>query len=171
MQDRYYLNNMSNAEVTINLSTRRVIKPFTSLPLNNKDVMIFKEMKAKRKDRISRFDSLKLSRIPLTEDSNFAAKAVLEEAEEIKKAAKEEAKVKVVENPKTEEKSEPKTEEDKSEQKAEDKSESKAEEKSEPKVEEVKPEHKVEENKKSKKEKAEEDARKALEANLNEQYI
>lgn len=73
MQDRYYLNNMSDAQVTINLSTKRVIEPHTSLPLNSKDVMMFKAMKAKRKDRISRFDSLKLSKIPLSEDSNYKA--------------------------------------------------------------------------------------------------
>ena len=73
MQDRYYLNNMSDAQVTINLSTKRVIEPHTSLPLNSKDVMVFKAMKAKRKDRISRFDSLKLSKIPLSEDSNYKA--------------------------------------------------------------------------------------------------
>lgn len=73
MQDRYYLNNMSDAQVTINLSTKRVIEPHTSLPLNSKDVMMFKAMKAKRKDRTSRFDSLKLSKIPLSEDSNYKA--------------------------------------------------------------------------------------------------
>lgn len=73
MQDRYYLNNMSDAQVTINLSAKRVIEPHTSLPLNSKDVMMFKAMKAKRKDRTSRFDSLKLSKIPLSEDSNYKA--------------------------------------------------------------------------------------------------
>ena len=73
MQDRYYLNNMSDAQVTINLSTKRVIEPHTSLPLNSKDVMMFKAMKAKRKDRISKFDSLKLSKISLSEDSNYKA--------------------------------------------------------------------------------------------------
>lgn len=73
MQDRYYLNNMSDAQVTINLSAKRAIEPHTSLPLNSKDVMMFKAMKAKRKDRTSRFDSLKLSKIPLSEDSNYKA--------------------------------------------------------------------------------------------------
>lgn len=73
MQDRYYLNNMSDAQVTITLSTKRVIEPHTSLPLNTKDVMVFKEMKAKRKGRISRFDSLRLSKIPLSKDSNYQA--------------------------------------------------------------------------------------------------
>ena len=34
---------------------------------------MFKAMKAKRKDRTSRFDSLKLSKIPLSEDSNYKA--------------------------------------------------------------------------------------------------
>ena len=86
MQDRYYLNNMSDAQVTINLSTKRVIEPHTSLPLNSKDVMVFKAMKAKRKDRISRFDSLKLSKIPLSEDSNYKAlnNPVEEESAEVK---------------------------------------------------------------------------------------
>ena len=86
MQDRYYLNNMSDAQVTINLSTKRVIEPHTSLPLNSKDVMMFKAMKAKRKDRISRFDSLKLSKIPLSEDSNYKAlnNPVEEESAEVK---------------------------------------------------------------------------------------
>ena len=73
MQDRYYLNNMSDAQVTITLSTKRVIEPHTSLSLNTKDVMVFKEMKAKRKGRISRFDSLRLSKIPLSKDSNYQA--------------------------------------------------------------------------------------------------
>ena len=144
MQDRYYLNNMSDAEITIPLSAKRVIKPHTSLPLNNKDVAIFKEMKSKRKDRISRFDALRLSKIPLDRDSNHAKAKPAEAKEEKVETKAVETEVKTVEV---------KKEETAKEEKA------------------VKADVKEDKKEASTKDKEEEAARKALEAKVNEQFI
>lgn len=175
MQDRYYLNNMSDAEITIPLSAKRVIKPHTSLPLNNKDVAIFKEMKSKRKDRISRFDALRLSKIPLDRDSNHAKAKPAEEKVETKAV---ETEVKTVEVKKEEaidsievkveipeDKPEPKAVETKDEKS--ETVETTVEDKPEPKAEEAKEDKKEA----STKDKEEEAARKALEAKVNEQFI
>ena len=62
MSDRYYLNNMSNGTIVIELSTRRTIEPMTSLPLNNTDVKMFKILRAKRSGRASMIDDLRLSK-------------------------------------------------------------------------------------------------------------
>ena len=161
MQDRYYLNNMSDAEITIPLSAKRVIKPHTSLPLNNKDVAIFKEMKSKRKDRISRFDALRLSKIPLDRDSNHA-KAEPAKVEEKAETKVVETEVKTVEVKKEEaiDSIEVKVEipEDKKEETAKEEKAAKAEAKEDKKEA-------------STKDKEEEAARKALEAKVNEQFI
>lgn len=168
MQDRYYLNNMSDAEITIPLSAKRVIKPHTSLPLNNKDVAIFKEMKSKRKDRISRFDALRLSKIPLDRDSNYA-KAEPAKVEEKVETEIVETEVKTVEvkkaSKKQEDKPEPKAVETKDEKS--EIVETAVEDKPEPKAEEAKEDKKEA----STKDKEEEAARKALEAKVNEQFI
>lgn len=71
MEKRYYLNNMSDSVVTITLSTKRTIKAKSSLPLNSKDVQIFKELKAKRAGRLSAFNDLRLSTIRIEDDSNY----------------------------------------------------------------------------------------------------
>lgn len=169
MQDRYYLNNMSDAEITIPLSAKRVIKPHTSLPLNNKDVAIFKEMKSKRKDRISRFDALRLSKIPLDRDSNHAKAKPAEAKEETVETKAVETEVKTVEvkkaSKKQEDKPEPKAVETKDEKS--EIVETTVEDKPEPKAEEVKEDKKEA----STKDKEEEAARKALEAKVNEQFI
>ena len=163
MQDRYYLNNMSDAEITIPLSAKRVIKPHTSLPLNNKDVAIFKEMKSKRKDRISRFDALRLSKIPLDRDSNHAKAKPAEAKEEKVETKAVETEVKTVEV---------KKEETAKEEKAV-KTEAKEDKKEETAKEEKAAKTEANEDKKeaSTKDKEEEAARKALEAKVNEQFI
>ena len=71
MEKRYYLNNMSDSVVTITLSTKRTIKAKSSLPLNSKDVQLFKELKAKRAGRLSAFNDLRLSTIRIEDDSNY----------------------------------------------------------------------------------------------------
>ena len=71
MEKRYYLNNMSDSVVTITLSTKRTIKAKSSLPLNSKDVQLFKEFKAKRAGRLSAFNDLRLSTIRIEDDSNY----------------------------------------------------------------------------------------------------
>lgn len=68
---RYYLNNMTDKELTINLSTNRVIKPLSSLPLNDKDVEIFKALKLARHGIKSQLDDLVFSTIPIEQDSRY----------------------------------------------------------------------------------------------------
>ena len=72
MSDKYYLNNKSDTEVTIKLTTTRIIKPHSSLPLNFKDVLLFKTMKSERINKPnSIFNLLVLSKIPIEKDSNM----------------------------------------------------------------------------------------------------
>lgn len=73
MSDRYYLNNMSNGTIVIELSTRRTIEPMTSLPLNDTDVKMFKILRAKRAGRASMIDDLRLSKFKIEEDANYIA--------------------------------------------------------------------------------------------------
>ena len=73
MSDRYYLNNMSNGTIVIELSTRRTIEPMTSLPLNDTDVKMFKILRAKRARRASMIDDLRLSKFKIEEDANYIA--------------------------------------------------------------------------------------------------
>ena len=67
-----YLNNYSNSQVTIQLTAKRVIEPLTSLPLNDKDVLLVKEMIEARKGKSKMFtETLRLSRIRIEDDSNY----------------------------------------------------------------------------------------------------
>jgi len=68
---RYYLNNMTDKECIINLSTNRIIKPLSSLPLNDKDVEIFKALKLARRGHKSQLDNLVFSTIPIEKDSRY----------------------------------------------------------------------------------------------------
>lgn len=68
-----YLNNFSNSQITINLSAKRVIEPYSSLHLNDKDVTIIKDMIAKRHSSKSLFeDVLRMSKIRIEDDSRYA---------------------------------------------------------------------------------------------------
>lgn len=68
---RYYLNNMTDKELTINLSTNRTIKPLSSLPLNDKDVEIYQALKLARHGAKSQLDDLVFSTIPIEQDSRY----------------------------------------------------------------------------------------------------
>lgn len=68
---KYYLNNMTDKECIINLSTNRTIKPLSSLPLNDKDVEIFKALKLARRGHKSQLDNLVFSTIPIEQDSRY----------------------------------------------------------------------------------------------------
>ena len=81
---RYYLNNMTDEAIQITLTTHRIIYAKSSLPLNNKDVEIFKKLKRARKGKASQLDSLRLSKIRIEEDTNYTEKDAL-----IAKASKE----------------------------------------------------------------------------------
>jgi hypothetical protein len=70
-QVRHYLNNMSDSPITVGLTTQRVIQPKTSMPLNSRDIEIFKILKEDRKGEPSLLDNLHLSTIDLKEDSRF----------------------------------------------------------------------------------------------------
>lgn len=70
-QKRYYLNNISDKEIKITLTTQRSIKPKSSLPLNNKDVVIYKKLKSARLGKKSMIHLLKLSTIPIEKDTNY----------------------------------------------------------------------------------------------------
>lgn len=72
---KYYLNNLSNETLTISLTATRVIEPYTSLPLNDKDVEIYEKLKLARKGMASTLDSLHLSTIPVEEDSRYGKNA------------------------------------------------------------------------------------------------
>lgn len=69
---RYYLNNMTENELTINLSTSRTIKPLSSLPLNDEDVRIYQALRQARASIPSLLDGLVFSTIPIEEDSRYA---------------------------------------------------------------------------------------------------
>lgn len=71
MEKRYYLNNTSDEVMSIKLTADRTIPAKTSLPLNNKDVEIFKKLRDARKGKHSKLDCLKLSTIKIEEDSNY----------------------------------------------------------------------------------------------------
>ena len=118
MSDRYYLNNMSNSVINLTLSTRRTIQPFTSLPLNTKDVAMFKAMKAARKGKPSMLDNVRLSKIKIEDDANYEVLTGKKKPEVVEDAKLDENK-----------------KEDKSEDNKEDKSEDKKEDKSEDKKE------------------------------------
>ena len=68
----YYLNNFSDSPITIELTAKRTIPAKASFPMNNKDVQLFKEMKAKRSGRRSMLDDLCLSTIRIEEDTRYA---------------------------------------------------------------------------------------------------
>ena len=94
MSERYYLNNMSNAAVTITLSAQRVIEPNSSLPLNNKDVMMFKVLRAKRAGKASMLDNLRLSKIRIEDSTNYVkAETKIEPAKVEEQKPAEPAKV------------------------------------------------------------------------------
>ena len=149
MSDRYYLNNMSNSVINLTLSTRRTIQPFTSLPLNTKDVVMFKAMKAARKGKPSMLDNVRLSKIRIEDDANYEVLTGKKKPEVVEDAKPDENK--------KEDKSEDKKE-DKSEDKKEDKKDSKSGDKKEDKNED-------------KKETEEDLAKKALEKGLDSQFI
>lgn len=68
---KYYLNNVTEKAITISLTTKRTVKPRTSLSLNDKDVKIYKDLKHKRAGKPSLLDGLVLSTIKLEKDANF----------------------------------------------------------------------------------------------------
>lgn len=92
MEKRYYLNNTSDEVMSIKLTADRTIPAKTSLPLNNKDVEIFKKLRDARKGKHSKLDCLKLSTIKIEEDVNYtkedkaAAETSAKENEEALKA-------------------------------------------------------------------------------------
>ena len=119
MSDRYYLNNMSNSVINLTLSTRRTIQPFTSLPLNTKDVVMFKAMKAARKGKPSMLDNVRLSKIRIEDDANYevlTGKKKPEVAEEAKDGVKQAEDNKEEQVNKKEEKPEDKKENKKKEE-------------------------------------------------------
>lgn len=86
-----YLNNYSNSQVTIQLTAKRVIEPLTSLPLNDKDVLLVKEMIEARRGKSKMFtETLRLSRIRIEDDSNY--KKMCEDAKINAEAKAEELK-------------------------------------------------------------------------------
>lgn len=95
MEKRYYLNNTSDEVMSIKLTADRTIPAKTSLPLNNKDVEIFKKLRDARKGKHSKLDCLKLSTIKIEEDANYtkadkaAAETSAKENEEALKAQAE----------------------------------------------------------------------------------
>lgn len=100
MEKRYYLNNVTDSVITITLSTKRVINGKTSLPLNNKDVAMFKELKAKRAGRVSALDGLRLSTIRIEDSSNYTkADAKPATNEEIKEQLEAQANEALENNP------------------------------------------------------------------------
>lgn len=99
MTDRkYYLNNFSNEAITIQLSTKRTIAAKASLPLNNKDVAMFKVLKAKRTGLNMILNDLRLSTMPIEEDSNYT-KVETKESEEALKEELESQANKILETP------------------------------------------------------------------------
>jgi hypothetical protein len=70
-QERYYLNNMSDNDIQITLSTQRNVPAKASLPLNTKDIEIVKKLKKDRQGKPCILDNLKLSTINLNEDARF----------------------------------------------------------------------------------------------------
>lgn len=108
---KYYLNNVTEKEITITLTAKRKVKPMTSLSLNDKDVKIYKELKYKRAGKPSLLDGLVLSTIKLENDANFinakAAKTTkpaksINENEKAKKETEEQAKKELEEQAKKE---------------------------------------------------------------------
>ena len=105
---KYYLNNVTEKEITITLTAKRKIKSMTSLSLNDKDVKIYKELKHKRVGKPSLLDGLVLSTIKLENDANFinakAAKTTkpAKSTNEAKKEAEEQAKKELEEQAKKE---------------------------------------------------------------------
>ena len=116
---KYYLNNVTEKAIIISLTAKRTIKPKTSFPLNNKDVVIYKELKRKRAGKPSLLDGLVLSTIKLENDANFInakaaknakpakstkedGKAKKEAEEKAKKELEEQAKKEVEEKAKLE---------------------------------------------------------------------
>ena len=93
---RYYLNNTTDAVISIKLTANRTIPAKTSLPLNNKDVEIFKKLVAARKGKLGALEGIKLSTIRIEDDSRYTkrdaeiAKADAAKVEdELKKQAEE----------------------------------------------------------------------------------
>lgn len=112
MEKRYYLNNVTDSVITITLSTKRVINGKTSLPLNNKDVAMFKELKAKRAGRVSALDGLRLSTIRIEDSSNYTkADAKPATNEEIKEQLEAQANKALENNPEVKDFVEGKTDE------------------------------------------------------------
>lgn len=112
MEKRYYLNNVTDSVITITLSTKRVINGKTSLPLNNKDVAMFKELKAKRAGRVSALDGLRLSTIRIEDSSNYTkADAKTATNEEIKEQLEAQANEALENNPEVKDFVEGKTDE------------------------------------------------------------
>lgn len=72
INERYYLNNITDSVITIQLSTKRVILAKSSLPLNDKDVAMFKLLRAKRAGKMTVLNGLRLSKIPIENDSNYS---------------------------------------------------------------------------------------------------
>lgn len=67
-----YLNNYSGSKITIQLSAKREIKPFSSLNLNDRDVEIIKEMIEQRGGQSKMFtETLRMSKFKIEDDSNF----------------------------------------------------------------------------------------------------
>lgn len=95
---RYYLNNMTENELSINLSTHRTIQPLSSLPLNDEDVRIYQTLRDARAGIPSMLDGLVFSTIPIEEDSRYGKAMEIakgnEQSEEEKAKAKAEAEAK-----------------------------------------------------------------------------
>ena len=89
MSDRYYLNNMTEGVITLTLSTNRAIEPMSSLPLNTKDITMFKVLKAKRAGKSSALDGLRLSKIRIEDDTNYKAMHAMKEEKPVEVVAEE----------------------------------------------------------------------------------
>lgn len=73
-EKRYYLNNISEQPIQIVLTAKRTINAFSSLPLNKKDIELFKKQVAKRKGNLGVLVNLKLSTIKIEDDARYGAK-------------------------------------------------------------------------------------------------
>jgi hypothetical protein len=66
-----YLNNKSNSTVVITLTTQRTLPPVSSLNLNDKDVLILRDMIANRPNSKMFVEQLSLSNFKIEETSIY----------------------------------------------------------------------------------------------------
>ena len=89
-EEKFYLNNYSETDITINLSANRVIKGHTSLPLNTTDLKLYKDLVKARKANLGLLANLRLSTIPIEQDSRYIKPKT---PEQLKAEAEAKAKV------------------------------------------------------------------------------